>query len=308
MKVAFVELKTLISVLPPDSSMDETPGSSAGIGITIKTSEDGGKRHMVNLRPAPLFRTVGLTGLSASLPPHRRLRSVLNMTRNTSGQSVDRSDPLTGRSHRNAPLNGFKCIQTQDRPLPKIIHSNPQNNEVSLNKPLERVCVQRWHHGRQLNATARTRRRNTGIRTEKEEYLFEEVWRGQEPKEMRKYKNKSLNGRDEASELSQCIQRLEITDRKRKQTTERHWSDSGGRGIRAESLCKWEGQKRRDRRPHFLPPITQSDCLLNVPLLLPDNSPPPSPCSPSDILFFPLSVPHIQPFPRERRGAPAQHD
>ncbi|KAL1278979.1 hypothetical protein QQF64_025652 [Cirrhinus molitorella] len=47
----------------------------------------------------------------------------------------------------------------------------------------------------------------------------------------------------------------------------------------------------------------------HVPLLLLENSPPPSPCSPSDILFFPLSVPHIQPFPRERRGdAPAQPD
>ncbi|KAL1278982.1 hypothetical protein QQF64_025655 [Cirrhinus molitorella] len=112
--------------------------------------------------------------------------------------------------------------------------------------------------------------------------------------------------RDEVSDLSLWIQNLETTDSKRKQTTKQHWNDSGGRGNWAGSLCKGAGQVQRDRRPHFLPPITQSDCLLNVPLLLPENSPPPSPCSPSDILFFPLSVPHIQPFPRERRGdAPA---
>ncbi|XDV12196.1 hypothetical protein PO909_000914 [Leuciscus waleckii] len=269
-----------------------------------ETSEDCGKRHIVNLRPAPLFRTVGLTGLSASLPPHRRLRSVLNSTRIISGQSVGCSVPLTGGSHQNTPLNGLKCIQTRDRHLPKISRAKPQkDDEISMNKQPQTVSVQHWHHGRRLNATARTRGRDVGIRTEKEEYLFEEVWRGQTPKMMRKNKNKLVKIRDEASELSQWIQSLEITDRKREQTTERYWNDSGGCGFRAEPVCKWEEQKRRDRRPHFLPPLTQSDCLLNVPLLLPDNSPPPSPCSPSDILFFPLSVPHIQ-----IRDAPAQHD
>ncbi|XP_039543502.1 uncharacterized protein LOC120490152 isoform X2 [Pimephales promelas] len=262
--------------------------------------DETSERHMVNLRPALLFRTVGLTGLSASLPPHRRLRSVLNTTRNISGQSVDRSDPLTGGSHRNTPLNGLKRIQTRDRQLPKISRAKPQkDDETSMNEQPQTVSVQRWHHDGRLNATARTRGRDVGYRTEKEEYLFEEVWRGQTLKMTRKNKNKRVKIRDEASELSQWIQSLEITDRKREQ----HWNDSGWRGFRAEPVCKWEEQKRRDRRPHFLPPISQSDCLLNVPLLLPDNSPPPTPCSPSDILFFPLSIPHIQ-----RRGdAPAQH-
>lgn len=302
--MAFVELKILISAVPPPvSNMDKT---QAGFGIIaneiLKTSEDSGKRHTVNLRPAPLFRTVGL---SASLPPHRHLRSVLN----TSGQSVDRSDPLTDQLHRNSTFNGLECIQ--DKPLPKILNANPQKNELSMNKQLQAVGVQCWHHGRRLNATARTRGRETGIRTEKEEYLFEDVWREHAPKMTRK-KNKHVKmeiKRYEVSDLSQWIQSLEITDSKRKQTTKPHWNISSGRVKWAESLCKGAGQTQRDRRPHFLPPITQSDCLLNVPLLLPDNSPPPSPCSPSDILFFPLSVPHIQPLPRERRGdASAQPD
>ncbi|XP_016424285.1 uncharacterized protein LOC107752754 [Sinocyclocheilus rhinocerous] len=286
--------------------MDKTPESSAGLGIIaseiVKTSEDCRKRHTVDLRPAPLFRALGLTGLSASLPPHRRLRSVLNTTRSTLGQSVDRPDPLMDRPHRNSPLNGLICIQ--DKPLPKILHATHQKDEISMNKEPPVVGVQRWHHGQR---TARTRGRDTGIRPEKEEYLFEEVWREQTPKVMRKKKNKQV--KNEASDFSLWIQSLEITDSERKQATKRHRSNSSGRGNWAESLCKGAGQTQRDRRPHFLPPITQSDCLLNVPLLLPDNSPPPSPCSPSEILLFPLSVPHIQPFPRERRGdAAAQRD
>lgn len=276
-------MKTLISAPPPDSIMEKTP---AGLGIIaseiIKTSEDCGKRHRVDLRPAPLFRTLGLRGLSASLPPHRRLRSVLNTTPSTSGQSVDRSDPLMDRPHRNSPLHGLKRIQ--DKPLPKIVPANHQKDEISIKNEPQTVRVQYWHHSS----------RDTGIRTEKEEYLFEEVWREQTPKVMRKKKNKQV--KNEASDLSLWIQSLEITDNKRLR------NNSSGRGNWAGPLCKGAGQTQRDRRPHFLPPITQSDCLLNVPLLLPDNSPPPSPCSPSDIRFFPLSVPHIQPFPRERRG------
>ncbi|XP_023691957.1 uncharacterized protein [Paramormyrops kingsleyae] len=49
--------------------------------------------------------------------------------------------------------------------------------------------------------------------------------------------------------------------------------------------------QRPDRRPHFLPPITQSGSLLEVPLFLPENSPPPSPCVPPSDPFSPLPVP-----------------
>lgn len=273
--------------------MDSTQERSAGFGIITKDdNEDSGKRHVVNLRPALLFRTVGPT---ASLPPHRRLRSVLN----TSGQAVDRSDPLTDKSPRNSTFNRLKCIQ--DKPLPKILHANPQKDELSMNKQLPMVGVQRRHHGRRENLT------DTGIRTDKEEYLFEEIWPEQASNVIRK-RNKHVN-MDMKRDISQWIQSLEITDSKRKQTTKPHRNTSTGRGKGAGYLCKGAGQPQRDRRPHFLPPITQSDCLLNIPLLLPDNSPPPSPCSPSEVLFFPLSVPHIQPRPRERRGdASAQPD
>ncbi|KAL1278983.1 hypothetical protein QQF64_025656 [Cirrhinus molitorella] len=133
--------------------MHETAESSAGFRIItkeiIKTNSDNRKHHLVNLRPAPLFRTVGLTGLSASLPPHRRLRSVLN----TSGQSVNRPD-----THQNSTLNGLKCIQ--DKPLPKILHATHQKAEISMNKQLQTVDIQRWHHGKRLNATVRTRGRD----------------------------------------------------------------------------------------------------------------------------------------------------
>ena len=64
---------------------------------------------------------------------------------------------------------------------------------------------------------------------------------------------------------------------------------------------------RRDRRPHFLPPICQSTSLLHVPLLLPENSPPPSPCSHPDAPSLSLPIPLLRPFSsRTKSGAVGQ--
>ncbi|KAK2833888.1 hypothetical protein Q5P01_017777 [Channa striata] len=46
-----------------------------------------------------------------------------------------------------------------------------------------------------------------------------------------------------------------------------------------------------NRRPHVLPPICQSDPLRHVPLLLPENSPPPSPCTFPDAHIHTFTVP-----------------
>nr|XP_055036700.1 uncharacterized protein LOC129424136 [Misgurnus anguillicaudatus] len=288
---------------------------------TTKVNETVKKHHPIALGPAPLFRTVGLTGLSASLPPHRRLRSVVHKTLNTSTVSCQSDDLWTRRPSRWFPsdsavsrgprihqphTNSLSVLtgqtETQEKRLPNVGVKkcsipqklrSPRNQRVKDKEmvPLM-VNVSHWDY------SGRLKTRNTSPVRQKEwgEYMFEEVWRGESQK-FRRTKTKRIN-RNEVSDISQRIQSLEITDTQ----TESHKHQMGfkprGRGHRAVPLGREEGQTRRDRRPHFLPPITQSDCLLNVPLILPDNSPPPSPCSPSDILFFPLSVP-LPTFPSE---------
>ncbi|XP_073670242.1 uncharacterized protein [Paramisgurnus dabryanus] len=287
------------------------------------------KHHPITLGPAPLFRTVGLTGLSASLPPHRRLRTVVHKTLNTSTASCQSDDQWTRRPSRwfssdstvsrgprihQPHTNSLSVLtgqtETQEKRLPNVgvkkISSISQkqisprtqrvkDKEMFINKHPLMVNVSHWDY------SGKQKTRNTSPVRQKEwgEYMFEEVWRGESQK-FRRTRTKRIN-RDEVfevSDISQRIQGLEITDTQ----TETHKHPMGfkprGRGNRAVPLGKEEGQTRRDRRPHFLPPITQSDCLLNVPLVLPDNSPPPSPCSQSDILFFPLSVP-LPTFPSE---------
>ncbi|KAI7804141.1 hypothetical protein IRJ41_024713, partial [Triplophysa rosa] len=255
------------------------------------------KHHVVSLRPAPLFRLVGLTGPSASLPPHRRLRSVVHDTPNTSTAAGPSDHLWTGRPGPQPRTNPFSAFtgKTQEKPLAVNKTSNlqtlPQKCPKRLKEKDRKVDGSRWHHS---DITSRERQEDT-------EYFYEEVWRGERQKVRwtRINRTKRINT-DQVPDISQRIQSLEITDR-----AESHQSRSigqmkfkpRGRGNRAVPLGKGEESTRRDRRPHFLPPLTQRDCLLNVPLTLPDNSPPPSPCSPSDVLFLPLSVPHIQPFP-----------
>lgn len=255
------------------------------------------KHHVVSLRPAPLFRSVGLTGLSASLPPHRRLRSAVH---NTSAGGLS-DGVLTGRPARRflsdsavseGPHTNPLSASTEKRPaLNKTSHLQTFPKKQRLKEKDRKVDDSRQHHNRH---TSTVRHKDT-------QYFYEEVWRGERQKVRwsRIKPDKRLNT-DEVSDISQRIHSLDIRN-----ASESHQRSSMGPvdfkprgcGHRAVPLGKEEEQTRRDRRPHFLPPITQRHCLLNVPLTLPDNSPPPSPCSPSDVLFFPLSVPQIRPFP-----------
>lgn len=302
-------------------------GESPDRWSITKVSDAVRKHHVVTLRPASLFRSVGLTGLSASLPPHRRLRSNIHKSPNAS-TSLGLSDDLwTGRPGRRflsdstvsggpkhhqphtnplhySTFSELLPVRTQENPLPNITlkktsvyQASPQRQKSP--KTQKEIFINK-HSGR-LNPTARTHGGDTSpVRLKDTEYFYEEVWRSERQKVRwsRIKRNKRANT-DEVPDISQRIKSLEITD-----TEESHQSRSigwvefkpRGRGNRAVSLGK-EEEQTRERRPHFLPPITQGDRLLNVPLTLPDNSPPPSPCSPSDVLFFPLSVPHIQPFP-----------
>lgn len=285
--------------------MEETPDRWR---IT-RVSDAVRKHHVVSLRPAPLFRLVGLTGL----PPHRRLRSFGHDNPNTSTAAGPSDDLWKGRPGRrflsdSAVSGGRKNHQPHTNPF-SAFTGKTQEKPLTVNKTSDIQTLPQKQDPKRLKEKDRkvdgSRRHHSGItspvRHKDTEYFYEEVWRRERQKVRwtRIKRNKRANT-DQVPDISQRIQCLEITDKE-----ESHQSCSigqmeikpMGRGNRAAPLGKGEGSTRRDRRPHFLPPLTQRDCLLNVPLTLPDNSPPPSPCSPSDVLFLPLSVPHIQPFP-----------
>ncbi|XP_036421913.1 uncharacterized protein LOC118805307 [Colossoma macropomum] len=313
------------------------------------------------LRPPPLFRSIGLTGLSASLPPHRRLRSALHRARavlpaNSNANEAAHSWPQapSRASERGLPLKGHIRSSLHMNLVTHDLDSLPDIVTHKLGLPQQEITPRRESHvrepkiltfassqaqadkGKHLhlrpnisltnkmlipartahrqnnaahNPPPKTHRRRstvspftqsevhsseTGATTERLAEKRKEKWR------RRKINITGIHSQSERlltpekgqeDNICQWLSSLGITDREKDQRECQRESNRQGR--RLESVEKGACPTRRDRRPHFLPPISQSDCLLNVPLVLPENSPPPSPsCVPSDP-FFPLQVPAL---------------
>ncbi|KAJ7992718.1 hypothetical protein DPEC_G00281580 [Dallia pectoralis] len=110
----------------------------------------------------------------------------------------------------------------------------------------------------------------------------------------------------EDSGLCQWLRSLGITDEEKAGISpSRSKQQTGGFRERTaghiERYSHPAANHRRDRRPHFLPPICQSGSLLRVPLMLPENSPPPSPRPSAHVPFRPLSVPLLHPLSFRRK-------
>ncbi|XP_037398259.1 uncharacterized protein LOC119264240 [Pygocentrus nattereri] len=358
--------------VPPDLALTS---DSSHWSSTPKGEMEGDRVGKGTLRPPPLFRSIGLTGLSASLPPHRRLRSALHRARavlpaNANANETTHSWPqapssgtntnTSGASERGLPLKGHirsslhvglvtHGLDTYNDSLPDIV-----THKLGLPEPQKKITPHRECHvgktkiltfssshvqadkGKHLhirsnlglsnkmlipartahrqNNTAHNpppkahRRRSTvspftqndvclcetGETTERLAGNRREKWR------RRKINSTGVHSRSERlltpeegqeDNICQWLSSLGITDKEKDQRESQR--EPNRQGCRLESVEKAACPTRRDRRPHFLPPISQSDCLLNVPLVLPENSPPPSPsCVPSDP-FFPLQVPAL---------------
>lgn len=299
-----------------------------------------------SLRPPPLFRSVGLTGLSAGLPPHRRLRSILHRARavlpantNASVSETAHSWPssgsnskMTGVSERNLPLKGrIRSSSHTDSAAHGPEASKNSLPNIATHKPsLDGEPCQEGH-AREINiltlgsAQAQTEKCKHGhlrpslipART-----VHRHNSAGHNPP-AKVHRQRSIVSPSQQKELhlSETGAPTERLGKKRERwvtsktaahsPSERHSSPEKSQ----ENICQWlssvgitdsglkgsnrlcglgeKGPTRRDRRPHFLPPISQSDCLLNVPLVLPENSPPPSPSCVSSTHVFPLHVPTL---------------
>ncbi|XP_048847614.1 uncharacterized protein LOC125718108 [Brienomyrus brachyistius] len=270
--------------------------------------ESGMKCLSQGLCPPPVFRSItGLTG--TSLPPHRRLRSIFRRSRAVLPADANTEMQRCGFPHldvlkRAGPLMQAGIPRTDTRPArdspaaqsagfqltpPSMPHWEGKGRQSGAISPLGQPGESGWRKRR------RTRRPEmTGTRPDMPDQPGSLVLPSEGPKE---------------AELCLWLQELEITDRARERSSvtsdsQRGWTHLGPLLGRRE-VGQGTGQgatQRPDRRPHFLPPITQSVSLLEVPLFLPENSPPPSPClSPSDP-FFPLPVPQPCLAARKRRA------
>ncbi|XP_076863968.1 uncharacterized protein LOC143516294 isoform X2 [Brachyhypopomus gauderio] len=336
-----------------------------------------------HLRPPPLFRSIGLTGLSASLPPHRRLRSVLRRERAVLPARADgtaepwsRTRAIGSNGSAIAPemrpsTKGHPCTSLQPNHRSDAAlhgHRDSLPDIVPHKLSVSQTCQGRGWSRESYSVSEAGILIFDGSRSEVDKHTClrpnssltdnfvitpvstaqrlsgtgygppcqthaggrkSTVWPllpsacssetvvtpGKHRKRQRKKNNSS--GACSQSERSltpekggkdnfcQLMDSLRITDREKGHaSSNRRGSKEGGSARQKVSNRKGpvfkteHGDKgvchtRRDRRPHFLPPITQSECLLNVPLILPENSPPPSPRCESTGPFLPLHVPTL---------------
>ncbi|XP_055753845.1 uncharacterized protein LOC129833340 [Salvelinus fontinalis] len=311
-------------------------------------------RPSITLRPPPLFRSIGL---SASLPPHRRLRSIFRRSRavlpaNTHAGAVSGThtlqDLLSGThintlphqlthndvvSEKDVHINTDSETQTQTKRLMSahgLTVLEPPTGPLTDTLSFIVGAESRQQGGQPFSQDSPPLRthikgRARWGRAVSPLKMRDDLGTGEGGvKEKQKVKRRRLDckGEDHANDryvapsftpetegdggLCQWLQSLGIGDREEEATSPNR-SKQQQSGFRERMAGHREGYShpaanhRRDRRPHFLPPICQSGSLLHVPLLLPENSPPPSPCTSPHAPFHPLPVPLLHPLPFRRK-------
>lgn len=287
-------------------------------------------RPSSNLQPPPLFRSIGPPGLSASLPPHRRLRSIFCRSRAVvpaNKHIIEASDARTFTDietgdHAGTIMRPLDCIDVLSN---SFLHRRPEFKSGVFAEPWPLLSASHQAQSRQLFShicpSERSCGRNKGrqcrlvtpLQTSEDGVIKEQ----QRQRRRRRYKVEcaskqkylvpSLTEKQEDAKLCEWLQSLGITDTKEKDniTTnkqQRLFVSSYSREVMGHKEPDTAANHRRDRRPHFLPPIRQSDTLLHVPLLLPENSPPPSPCTYPNAPIHSVPVPlTLQPLTSRRK-------
>lgn len=293
---------------------------------------EGGQRVPYPLHPAPLFRSIGLTGLSASLPPHRRLRSILHRARavrpddanaKETGAAEGGSDAkalVSEATDRGLPFKDFLPDITTQKLCPppqsaretrtrrnrsigdtETFSSLWSQTESRLN-PRNATLPRRHSVGHQDPPSKTYMSRRTVVFPLTSAETPESAGRKRWSRRIRRILTSEKSSDEQ--DISDCFHSLVITDDRPSANT-KHLQDSGSpKSNRSDLDNEHEGKgachTRRDRRPHFLPPISQSGCLLDVPFVLPENSPPPSPSGAFSTPFFPLCVPALPLCPQRR--------
>ncbi len=282
------------------------------------------------LRPPPLFRSIGPPGLSASLPPHRRLRSIFCRSRavlpaNTHPIEASETHTFTDIQAGNRART-IKCPLGCNDVLSEDIQSgtvlNALQSEVDSHR---RAVFQAQRQDRQLfshlspsaRASGRGRGRQgrsvTPLQTSEDPAIKEKQHQRRRKRSYKvdcagthKYAVPPLTGKGDDARLCEWLQSLGIADSSERDAVttnnQQRLFVSRCRGVTGHREQDTAASHRRDRRPHFLPPICQPDSLLRVPLLLPENSPPPSPRTYAPYApIHSLPVPLLQPLSSRRK-------
>lgn len=302
----------------------------------------GVSRPSSTLQPPPLFRSIGPPGLSASLPPHRRLRSIFCRSRAVlpaDTHNIEASDIhtftniLTGNHARTmmCPLGCNEALSEDIQPSTVLNALEPEVDSDLHKRAVFRsgVFADTWslvsvsaqaqsgQQDRQLFShlcpSARASGRNIGrqgrlvtpLQTSEDPTIKEKQQQKRRKRSYKvdcagkqKYVVPSLTEKEEDARLCEWLQSLGIADRSAKNpittNNQQRLFVSRCREVTSHREPDTAASHRRDRRPHFLPPICQSDSLLHVPLLIPENSPPPSPHTYPDAPIHLLPVPPLQ--------------
>ena len=287
----------------------------------------GPSRLSSTLRPPPLFRSIGPPGLLASLPPHRRLRHIFCRSRGVlpenvlPGEVLDEHTltDLQAGNHSHAEMRSLESTDTRSED--SILDINRRAGFRSGNStdawPLISQCPQTQIKQQyravpsHLNASATTNGTNIGKQTglvtqfkTSEDVANKEKQRQKRRKKSfkvdragkQKYVVPSLIEKEDDDRLCEWLQSLGVADgdAKKSVNTNNRYQLFASRCSSMTSHKEPDrvAGRRRDRRPHFLPPIYQEDSLLHVPLLIPENTPPPSrrfyPDAPVHALLVPL--------------------
>ncbi|KAI4799371.1 hypothetical protein KUCAC02_016969 [Chaenocephalus aceratus] len=239
----------------------------------------------------PLFRSVGPPELSAGLPPHRRLRSLFCRSRAVLPANTHTfTDTHDTRNHGRTAV----CPLGSNDALSKDVRCEtdafqPKGHSVVLHRGAEfrsEAFADTWSlvsESPRVHAISdRGRWVTPPLQTSEDPAI-----RDKQRRRKRSFKvdcagkyvlPPSLTPREEDARLCEWLQSLGIAGENQQKSRFR-----GG-------VQEQETRFRRDRRPHFLPPLVQSDSLLRVPFFLPENSPPPSPFTHPDPPLHPRSM------------------
>ncbi|XP_044038414.1 uncharacterized protein LOC122869447 isoform X2 [Siniperca chuatsi] len=296
----------------------------------------GISRPSSSLRPPPLFRSIGPPGPSASLPPHRRLRSMFCRsgavlpanTHPTEASDTHTFTDIQSGNHAHTstcPLGCNDALQPEmDSDLRRraafrsgvfadtwsVVSACPQTQSGQQDRQLfSHLCPSAGANGRNRGRQGRL---VTPLQTSEAPAIKDKRQQKRRKRSYKvdcagkqKYVVASLTDKErEGARLCEWLQSLAIADSNEKDsvTTKQRRFVSRCRGVTGHGQQDTAASHRRDRRPHFLPPICQSDSLLHVSLLLlPEKSPPPSACTYPDAPIPSLPVPLLQPLSSRRK-------
>lgn len=277
----------------------------------------GDSRPPFPLRPPPLFRSIGLSGLWASLPPHRWLCYSLNRSRTVLPANMHHTEPSDTCTFADLKVKNLgqteeislSCVDVFSEDAIKPEETSDLQKAAAFRSDVcsvvskcsqTQVKQQDGKFSSRVSVSATADGKNTGrqarllalFQLSEDPAVKEEQQRGKQKRYgagRQKYVTPMPDVRENNAKHCAWLQSLGIVDGNARNSIFSHNLQQSSVARSSVTMIQGDPERatgtRRDRRPHFLPPINQVEPHLQVPLLLPENSPPfllswcPIPCS-----------------------------